>query len=89
MFRLFLSEKIRSRMRVVGTQYERVLQELPARCVPVEMGGERPSDDAELERILRLYEHEHAAQPTAAVPTVATTPVASVTSDTTAPPAHE
>merc|ERR1712146_818973 len=33
MFRLFLSEKIRSRMRVVGTQYERVLQELPARCV--------------------------------------------------------
>jgi hypothetical protein len=55
LFKNLLSKKIRSRVKVVGKNYQGVLADLPPQCVPIEMGGERPNDEAELQRILRAY----------------------------------
>eukprot|EP00672_Neobodo_designis_P020656 CAMPEP_0174853196 /NCGR_PEP_ID=MMETSP1114-20130205/27445_1 /TAXON_ID=312471 /ORGANISM="Neobodo designis, Strain CCAP 1951/1" /LENGTH=322 /DNA_ID=CAMNT_0016087817 /DNA_START=43 /DNA_END=1011 /DNA_ORIENTATION=+ len=55
LFKYAISEKIRSRMSVVGTNYELILAALPPRCVPEEMGGERANGDEELARLMRLY----------------------------------
>ena len=55
MFKYAMSEKIRSRMVVTGNDYKQILAELPPRCVPEEMGGERPLDEAELARLMKLY----------------------------------